>query len=104
MSMRCRPMPRSPAIGKRRCRRSAAALVKAVDGSGRPLGMGAAVSVEPDGSTTSIAQGGAFFVRAEPGRKRATITQHGERCIIEFELLSTDVGAYRSLGPYTCAP
>lgn len=85
-------------------RRTAAALVKAVDASGRPLGMGAAVSVEPDGSTTSIAQGGAFFVRAEPGRKRATITQHGERCIIEFELLSTDVGAYRSLGPYTCAP
>jgi outer membrane usher protein len=84
--------------------RTAAALVKVVDGSGRPLPTGAAVSIEPDGSATSVAQGGAFFVRANAGRKRATVTARGEKCAVEFELVPGDVGAYRTLGPYTCAP
>ena len=84
-------------------KRTAAALVKAVDAQGRPVGVGSAVELEPDGSSTSVAQGGAFFVRAEPGRKRATITERGVRCVVEFELVAGDVGAYRTLGPYPCA-
>jgi outer membrane usher protein len=83
-------------------RRTAAALVKVVGADGRPLGVGSAVKIEPEGSATSVAQGGAFFVRAEPGRKRATITERGVPCVIEFDLLATDVGAYRTLGPHTC--
>jgi outer membrane usher protein FimD/PapC len=61
------------------------------------------VSIEPDGTATSVAQGGAFFVRADPGRKRATVTSRGEKCTIEFDLALSDVGAYRTLGPYPCA-
>jgi len=83
-------------------RRTASALVKVVDPNGRIIGAGSSVSVEPDGSATSIAQGGAFFVRAQPGPKRATITERGERCVIEFEVKPADVGAYRTLGPFTC--
>jgi outer membrane usher protein len=83
-------------------RRTASALVKVVDPNGRIIGAGSSVSVEPDGSATSIAQGGAFFVRAQPGPKRATITERGERCTIEFEVKPADVGAYRTLGPFTC--
>jgi outer membrane usher protein FimD/PapC len=64
---------------------------------------GASVTLHPEGSATSVAQQGAFFIRADPGRKRATITHRGERCIIEFELAPSDVGAYRTLGPFTCA-
>lgn len=84
-------------------RRTAAALVKVLAPGGRPFEPGAAVSVEPDGTATSVAHGGAFFVRAEPGRKRATITQRGERCTVEFDLAPADVGAYRTLGPLACA-
>jgi outer membrane usher protein len=83
-------------------RRTAAALVRVVTPSGKPIGVGAAVTIEPDGNATSVAQGGAFFVRAEPGRKRAVITERGERCTVEFEVAPTDVGAYRTLGPYPC--
>ncbi|MDH5208711.1 MAG: fimbria/pilus outer membrane usher protein [Burkholderiaceae bacterium] len=83
-------------------RRTAAALVKAIDGKGRPIAAGAAVAIEPDGTATSVAQGGAFFVRADPGRKRATVTSRGEQCTIEFDLALSDVGAYRTLGPYEC--
>jgi outer membrane usher protein len=84
-------------------KRTAAALVKVVDADGRPIGTGAAVSIEPDGTATSVAQGGAFFLRADPGRKRAVITARGDKCTIEFDLGLSDVGAYRTLGPYTCA-
>lgn len=84
-------------------RRTAAALVKVTDDSGQPIAAGAAVSIEPDGTATSIAQGGAFFVRADPGRKRATVTSRGEKCTIEFDLALSDAGAYRTLGPYPCA-
>lgn len=84
-------------------RRTAAALVKVVTADGRPFEPGAAVSLAPDGAATSVAQGSAFFVRAEPGRKRATISQRGVRCAIEFELNLADVGAYRTLGPFACA-
>jgi len=84
-------------------RRTAAALVKIVDRGGQPIAAGAAVSIEPDGTATSVAQGGAFFVRADPGRKRATVTSRGEKCTIEFDLALSDVGAYRTLGPYPCA-
>lgn len=84
-------------------RRTAAALVKVVDADGKPIATGAAVRVEPEGDATSVAQGGAFFLRAEPGRKRATITLRGEPCTIEFDVATTDLGAYRTLGPYTCA-
>jgi outer membrane usher protein len=85
-------------------KRTAAALVKVVDAGGRPIGTGAAVSIEPDGTATSVAHGGAFFLRAGPGRKRAVITARGDKCTIEFDLGLSDVGAYRTLGPYTCAP
>jgi outer membrane usher protein len=84
-------------------RRTAAALVR-VTRDGTPVGIGAAVVVEPDGTATSVAQGGAFFVRADSGRKRAIITERGARCVVEFELAPTDVGAYRTLGPYVCVP
>jgi outer membrane usher protein len=84
-------------------KRTAAALVKVVDADGRPISTGAAVSIEPDATATSVAQGGAFFLRADPGRKRAVITSHGDKCTIEFDLGLSDVGAYRTLGPYTCA-
>jgi outer membrane usher protein len=83
-------------------RRTAAALVKVVDAERQPIGVGAAVEIEPDGTATSVAQGGAFFVRADPGRKRATITSRGEKCSVEFELTLHETGAYRTLGPYPC--
>ena len=83
-------------------RRTAAALVKVIDSERRPISIGAAVEIEPDGTATSVAQGGAFFVRAEPGRKRATITTHGDKCSVEFELTLHEAGAYRTLGPYAC--
>jgi outer membrane usher protein len=83
-------------------RRTAAALVKVVDAESQPIGVGAAVEIEPDGAATSVAQGGAFFVRADPGRKRATITSRGEKCSVEFELTLHETGAYRTLGPYPC--
>jgi outer membrane usher protein len=83
-------------------RRTAAALVRVVNAAGEPIAVGASVAVEPEGSATSVAQGGAFFIRAEPGRKRAIVTERGVRCTVDFELTSDDVGAYRKLGPLPC--
>jgi outer membrane usher protein len=96
------PPQRSGVVVTLGVRRTASALVKVVDGDGRPIGVGSAVSIDPDGNVTSVAQGGAFFIQAEPGRKKATITERGKKCVVEFELTRSDVGAYRSLGPIPC--
>jgi outer membrane usher protein len=96
------PPRRSGVVVTLGVKRTAAALVKLVDGDGRPIPAGAAVRIDPDGRSTSVAREGAFFVRAAPGRKRATVTAQGKRCVVEFELAAAQRKAYRTLGPLTC--
>ena len=41
--------------------------------------------------------------RRNRGFTASGVTSRGEKCTIEFDLALSDVGAYRTLGPYPCA-
>ncbi len=84
-------------------RRVAAAIVRVVGADGQPVPAGAAVEIEHEGQSTSVAGKGEFYVSGAPGPRRAKLSWRGQGCTVDFDLPPAPAGqAYSQLGPYPC--